>query len=597
MRVIGNQSLCGFAAYFSALVHDSVREDILNAARQRAFIAAHLLAGLLALCIFPLYLVLSGKPSLLSAVAFLWFSSPIGIAIFLSRTGRFGAAHLISAANFAALVTFSAWLTGGITSFLIPWMVVAPLEAALSTDRRVVTWAAGVACLGLTVLAVGGVLGLVPPAPPPLISPTLLALIGVVSAAAYAAGMAVSMQLIHARSEDAVRIGEERYRLLANNTTDLITRHDDRGSVLFASLAAQHLLGVPAAKLHGDGLFERVHVADRPTYLTALSRCYANNEPIAVEFRVRRGGHPGHERYIWAEMRCRPLHAEMSAGGVPFPSGILAGTRDISERKAQEAELLRTRDEAEGASRAKTQFLANMSHELRTPLNAVIGFSEILKRELFGALGEQRYRDYARLIHESGEHLLNVLNDILDMSKIEAGKFKIVKEPFDVASLINSCGEVMRHAAEKKQIALSTEVSPSLPELLADKRACKQMLLNVISNAIKFTDPGGWVRISARVEKDTVELVVVDNGIGIAEHDLPKLGKPFVQAGNSYDRSYDGAGLGLSVVKGLARLHGGRLEIASRLSHGTTATIALPLESPQSEATQDPKQIPAVTAA
>jgi cell cycle sensor histidine kinase DivJ len=597
MRVIGNQGLRGFAAYFSALVHDSVRDDAPEAARQQAFIAAHLLAGLLALCIFPVYLVWGGKPSLLGAVAFLWFLSPISIAIFLSRTGKFEAAHLISAAVFAGLVTFSAWVTGGITSWLVPWMVVVPLEAALSTDRRVVIWAAWVACLGLIALAVGGALGLVPPTPPSPLSPTLLTLIGAMSAAGYAAGLAVSVQLVHARSEDALRIGEERYRLLADNATDMITRHDERGRVVFASLAAQQLLGAHPAKLHGDGLFQRVHVADRPAYLTALSRCYANNEPIAVEFRIRGASHPGHEQYIWAEMRCRPLPSETTAVGVQLSSGVLAGTRDISERKTQEAELLRTRDEAESASRAKTQFLANMSHELRTPLNAVIGFSEILNRELFGTLGEQRYRDYARLIHESGEHLLNVVNDILDMSKIEAGKFKIVMEPLDIASLITSCGEVMRHVAEKKQIALITEVSSNLPELHADKRACKQMLLNVISNAIKFTDAGGWVRVSARVEKDMVELVVSDNGIGIAEHDLPKLGNPFVQVDNSYNRSYDGAGLGLSVVKGLARLHGGRLEITSRLGQGTTATIVLPPERPQAESGGDRAAMPTVTAA
>ena len=580
MRVIGNQGLRGFAAYFSALVHDSVRDDVPEAARQQAFIAAHLLAGLLALCIFPVYLVWSGKPSLLGAVAFLWFLSPIAIAIFLSRTGKFEAAHLISAAIFAGLVTFSAWLTGGITSWLVPWMVVVPLEAALSTDRRVVIWAAWVAVSRphrpcrrrgpwprATSAAIFRCL------------PRLLALIGAMSAAGYAAGLAVSVQLVHARSEDAVRIGEERYRLLAENATDMITRHDERGRVLFASLAVAAAVGRAPRQASRRRTVSSACMS--PIGRLISRRCRAatpNNEPITVEFRIRGASHSGHERYIWAEMRCRPLPGETTAGGVQLASGVLAGTRDISERKAQEAELLRTRDEAESASRAKTQFLANMSHELRTPLNAVIGFSEILNRELFGTLGEQRYRDYARLIHESGEHLLNVVNDILDMSKIEAGKFKIVKEPFDIASLINSCGEVMRHAAEKKQIALITEVSPNLPELHADKRACKQMLLNVISNAIKFTDAGGWVRISARVEKDMVELVVADNGIGIAEHDLPKLGNPFVQADNSYNRSYDGAGLGLSVVKGLARLHGGRLEIASRLGHGTTATIVLPLE-------------------
>jgi cell cycle sensor histidine kinase DivJ len=473
-------------------------------------------------------------------------------------------------------------------------MVAVPLEAALASDRRVVAWAAGLASLGLIALATVGAFGLVPQGPTFPVSANLLGLFGAMSATIYAAGLAISVQLVHRRSEDAVRVGEERYRLLAENATDMITRHDEKGRVIFASQASQQLLGEAPEKLTGDGLFERVHVADRPAYLTALSRCSTNAEPITVEFRVRHQDPSGLERYDWVEMRCRPLRT--SRGGA-FPAGVLAGTRDISERKAQEGELMRARDEAESASRAKTQFLANMSHELRTPLNAVIGFSEILNRELFGALGEQRYRDYARLIHESGEHLLHVVNDILDMSKIEAGKLKLVKEPFDVGSLIASCTEVMRHAAEAKHLSLVTEVAPGMPELVADKRACKQMLLNVISNAIKFTDAAGWVRVSAREENGMVELVVADNGIGIDDEDLPKLGNPFVQADNAYNRSHDGAGLGLSVVKGLARLHGGRLEIASKLGQGTTTTILLPLGLPKAESGDGPGQNKAVTAA
>jgi cell cycle sensor histidine kinase DivJ len=237
-----------------------------------------------------------------------------------------------------------------------------------------------------------------------------------------------------------------------------------------------------------------------------------------------------------------------------------------------------------------------MSHELRTPLNAIIGFSEILNRELFGALGEARYRDYARLIHESGDHLLNVVNDILDMSKIEAGKFNIVKEPFDVASLVNSCCDIMRHTAEQKSLSFKVDVAPGIPELAADKRACKQMLLNVISNAIKFTEPGGWVRVSARVVDSNVVFAVCDNGIGIADQDLPRLGSPFVQANSSYDRSHEGAGLGLSVVKGLARLHGGTLELTSALGKGTTATIVLPVDAPP-ESVEAPLHAPTVSAA
>ena len=593
MRVFGRETVRGLSAYFSSLVHASARGDALTAARHQSLIASHLIAGLIALCIFPIYLVASGKPSLYATIAFVWLLTPIAIAVFLSRTGWFAAAHLASATNFAGLVTYCAWLTGGLGSWLTPWMVVVSLEAALAADRRIVAWASSVAGLGLIALAALQWLGLSFAAAPMTLSPMVLAFIGSLSAMAYAAALAVMIQSVYRRSATALGAGEDRYRLLAEHATDLITRHDARGRVMFASPAAQQLFGEPAQKIAGDGLFERVHVADRPAYMTALSRALANNEPMAVEFRVRRASPAESPRYVWVEMRCRPIAPAGEGGDRP---GIVAVTRDISERKAQEDALTRTRDEAESASRAKTQFLANMSHELRTPLNAVIGFSEILNRELFGALGEARYRDYARLIHESGEHLLNVVNDILDMSKIEAGKFKIVKEPFDVGSLVKSCCDIMRHTAEQRSLSLIVDVAPCIPELPADKRACKQMLLNVISNAIKFTDPGGWVRVSAREVDGNVAFSVADNGIGIAEADLPKLGNPFVQANNSYDRSYDGAGLGLSVVKGLARLHGGSLELRSALGQGTTATITLPVEG-AGESLEAVMQRPAVSAA
>lgn len=519
-HVFDRETVRGLAAYFSSLVHKSVRGDSAAAARQQTFIALQVLSGLAALCVFPIYLVIAGKPSPASAIVFLWLLSPIAIAIFLSRTGQFVTARMLSAANFAGFVTYCAWLTGGVASWLIPWMVVVPFAAALT----------------------------------------------------------IMIQHAHKRPGNAVPAGEEHYRLLADNVADMITRHDEKGRVVFASLGAQQLFGEPAQKILGDGLFKRVHVADRPAYLTALSRCHAGNEPTAVEFRVRRAAGPEPARYIWAEMRCKPGVRSVDAAA-PHRCSIVAITRDISDRKAQEAELVRTREEAENANRIKTQFLANMSHELRTPLTAIMGFSEILNRELFGTLGEERYRDYAHLIHESGEHLLNVVNDILDMSKIETGKFKIVKEPFDVASLVTSCCDLMRHIAEQKPVQLTIDVMPAMPMLLADKRACKQMLINVISNAIKFTNPGGTVRVSARASNGAVELVVADNGIGIAAADLPKLGNPFVQASNSCRGSYDGAGLGLSLVKGLARLHGGKFDLASTLGKGTTATITLPLNN------------------
>ncbi|HYJ58901.1 MAG TPA: PAS domain-containing sensor histidine kinase [Methyloceanibacter sp.] len=594
--MLSRETLRGLSAYFSSLVHISARGDSLTAARHQAFIASHLVAGLIALCVLPVYLVTSGKPSLYGTVAFVWILTLIAIAVFLSRTGRFAAAHLVSAANFAGLITYCAWLTGGLSSWLIPWMVVVPLQAALAADRRIVAWASGAAALGLIVLAAIEWHGYGFAAQPLTVSPMLLALFGASSAMAYAGVLAVTIQSVYRRSQHATGAGEERYRVLAEHATDLITRHDEKGRVMFASPAAQQLLGEPAQKIAGDGLFERVHVADRPAYLTTLSRSLACKEPMAVEFRVRRASAAQAPRYVWVEMRCRLVVPSGERTGRPV---LVAVTRDISDRKAQEDTLTRTRDEAESASLAKTQFLANMSHELRTPLNAVIGFSEILNREMFGTLGEARYRDYARLIHECGEHLLNVVNDILDMSKIEAGKFNIVKEPFEVGALVKSCCDIMRHTAEQRSLSLIVDVAHGIPELPADKRACKQMLLNVISNAIRFTDPGGWVRVSAGQADGNVVFSIADNGIGIAEADLSKLGNPFVQANSSYDRSYDGAGLGLSVVKGLARLHGGSLELRSVLGKGTTAIITLPLNGAgeSAEAPAAPMQRPSVSAA
>jgi len=580
------ESTRGVSAYFRSLVHDSVSGNALVAARHQSFITSHLIGGFLALAVFPVYLALIGQPSVLSAVAFSWLISPILIAVFLSRTGRLGLAHLISAASLTGLVTFAAGLTGGITSFLIAWMVVVPLEAALSADRRIVLSAIAIAVLALLGLVAVDVLYVLPEPQTFSQEPAILALLGSMSALVYAGGLAISVQGVYDRSEQEIRRGEQRYRLLAENATDMITRHNAKGQVLFASIASEHILGEPAQMLMGGGLLERVHIADKPAYLNALSQCLELNKSVSVEFRMkqrdaaRASGSEIETGYCWAEMRCRPvshdIEADCNTGALPHE--IVAVTRDITARKAQEYEILKARDVAETANEAKTQFLANMSHELRTPLNAIIGFSEILHRELYGRIGEDRYREYAHLIHESGEHLLSVVNEVLDMSKIEAGKFDIVTEPFVVRSLVKSCCELMSHQGEKKSIEVRMDAEESLPELVADKRACKQILLNLLANAIKFTDQGGHVVVSARRVHEDIELAVTDNGIGIAEKDIPKLGNPFVQAESSYDRSYEGAGLGLSVVKGLVRLHGGTLEIESALGEGTKVRIRLPID-------------------
>lgn len=430
--------------YFASLVHESVRQTPIAASRHQAFITSHLIGGFTALAVFPIYLASIGQPTKLTAFAFMWLMTPILIAVFLSKTGRIGAAHLISAINLAGVVTIAAGLTGGITSFLIAWMVVVPLEAALSADRRVVFAAIGVAIAALLGLALAQSIELLPEPQAFSYSAVILAVFGTLSALVYAGGLAISVQSVYERSEHEIRKGEERYRLLAENATDMITRHDARGQVLFASTASQQIIGVQAQTLEGNGLLNRVHVSDRPAFLMAFSQCMKLGESVSVELRIMQSApqdmhdHADVE-HRWVEMRCKPVMWDEPEGTTPSAHEIVAVTRDISARKEQESEILMARDAAETANRAKTQFLANMSHELRTPLNAIIGFSEILARELYGQIGEDRYREYAHLIHESGEHLLSVVNEVLDMSKIEAGRFDIVTEHFDLQALMKLC--------------------------------------------------------------------------------------------------------------------------------------------------------------
>jgi cell cycle sensor histidine kinase DivJ len=216
-----------------------------------------------------------------------------------------------------------------------------------------------------------------------------------------------------------------------------------------------------------------------------------------------------------------------------------------------------------------------MSHELRTPLNAIIGFSEVMTREIFGPVGSARYQEYARLIHESGGHLLELINGVLDMSKIEAGKFELYEELFDLEEAASSAIRFVSHAAERGGVAVTLKIAPEAKAIFADKRAVKQMLVNLISNGVKFTPRGGSVTVTAHV-KDGIILAVSDTGTGIAKSDLEKLGKPFAQVEGARTRAKEGTGLGLALVKALAGMHGGGMVMQSALGEGTTVLLRLP---------------------
>ncbi len=561
-----------------ALLHPSARYDALTRARHRTFMASRLLGSLVALAAFPIYLAIRGAPTALEVAAFAWLVVPILLSYFLSRTGRYEGAHMLSSIALAGLVMMIALPTGGIESFAAVWLVVIPLEAALSASRRVVAFASMLAVSFALALIAMSYFDVLPPDAGAAAHGVFMAF-GIGAAMLYGAGVAFGCEALMRTGASLLNVEESRYRLLASHMCDVISRHRRNGAVRFISPAAEVMLGVPVSELQDHGLFDRVHVADRPAYLTALAAAALGKNAQSVEFRLRREAASGARSearpsadFIWVEMRCQPLEASSLA-----EPEVVAVMRDVTDRKQQEHALDLARTAAERADAAKTRFLATMSHELRTPLNAIIGFSEMIVQESTLPLDATRRKEYAQLINDSGHHLLSVVNSILDMSKMESGNFEILPEPFAPRDVLLNGSSLLALKARDNGIDLVTRVPENLPQMIGDPRAFRQIVLNLVSNAIKFTERGGRVTISARVEGSRMALRVMDNGVGIAQEDLKRIGDPFFQAGKTYQRRHEGTGLGLSIVKSLVGLHRGEIDVQSKVEEGTTVTVMLPL--------------------
>ncbi|MBN9261984.1 MAG: PAS domain-containing sensor histidine kinase [Hyphomicrobium sp.] len=360
------------------------------------------------------------------------------------------------------------------------------------------------------------------------------------------------------------------HNLVADNAADLVTRHDAQGAITYASPAASALLGASPALLMRSGLSAAMSVGNAARCQDAISHCLELGAPTSAEVEISVGG-----AARWIEFRCKPLSDGES---------VVAVMRDITTRRWHAIAMRQAREEAESASRAKSAFIATISHELRTPLNAIIGFSEMLQRELGAEGGTARHADYSRIIRESGEHLMSLVKDLLDISKIEAGRLTICKEPFRLSDVIASSVDTLRPAVAAKSIALDVTIADDIGEMVADQRACKQMLMNLLSNACKFTPEGGRIELGALVDGGNVLLSVRDSGIGIAPDHVARLGEPFFQVDSSHSRQLEGAGLGLAIVRGLAELHGGRLRIESTLGEGSCFRLVLPMDSEMHDA-------------
>jgi cell cycle sensor histidine kinase DivJ len=584
-----------------ALLHPSARYDALTRARHRAFMAPRLFGSLAAFAAFPVYLAMRGAPSALEVAAFAWLIAPILLSWFLSRTGRYEGAHVLSSLALAGFVVTVAMTTGGIESFAAVWLVVVPLEAALSVSRRVVAFASALALACAALLIAVGYFGMLPAPDMSSLSRGIFMAFGVASATLYAAGLAFGAESLARTSVALLYLEEDRYRLLARNMSDVISRHRRNGAVQFISPAAETMLGTQVTRLLGHGLFDRVHVADRPAYLTALADAARGGEARSVEFRLRREaprGEDGAVDFIWVEMRCRPLE-QATETAAALESEVVAVMRDVTDRKRQEQALDLARTAAEQADASKSRFLATMSHELRTPLNAIIGFSEMIVQEDALMVDAARRKEYAQLINDSGQHLLSVVNGILDMSKMESGNFEISPEPFAPRAALLNCCDLLALKARENAIDLVSRAPEDLPDITGDPRAFKQIVLNLVSNAIKFTERGGTVTASASVEGSQLLLRVTDTGVGIAADDLKRIGNPFFQAGKTYERRHEGTGLGLSIVKSLVELHAGEITLQSKIDEGTTVTVALPLTftQPAREPSNIAKLTPALRSA
>jgi cell cycle sensor histidine kinase DivJ len=537
-----------------------------TAVARRHFVYVSAAKAAVGVALTALFLAIAGRPDAAETVALVWLCSPLLLVGLGFTRLRPDLLESVGLAGFAALIGYLALLTGGLASPLIVWFPLVPAEGALAGGRRAVAHAGLATAAALAFVAAIEASGMLPQSR--LATPAWeIYAASVLAAIVQAVLIAAAAQDRQRAANEAAAEGAAMYRFLADNAMDLITRHSADGRILFASPASQTLLGFRPDDIVGRAPATLVLSEDLNAMQAAFMEASYFARAATAEVRMKRSD----GSTVWAEIRCRPA-AQTNAEA----ADIVAVTRDISERKAHEQQLIEARDLAEQANRAKSRFLANMSHELRTPLNAIIGFSEVMTHEMFGPVGSAKYLEYTRLIHESGSHLLELINGILDMSKIEAGKFELGEEIFDLDEVAQAAVRFVKIQSDRAGVVLKCTITRSARAIYADKRAVKQILINLITNGVKFTPRGGEVRVLASVDNHGLEIAVADSGIGISQEDLGRLGKPFEQVDGELVRSKEGTGLGLALVKALAVMHGGDATIESVLGEGTTVRVRLP---------------------
>jgi len=449
----------------------------------------------------------------------------------------------------------AAVLTGGVSGAMAAWCL-APVAAAstLVSSRRLAEGAA-LSLIGGCVAALTQLSGLAPPAP----TGALSFILGFLALTTTGLGLASGLLIGHRRfgARDA-RHGAEMAALevMLDALPQLAIAVTTKGQVTVVRGSPPP--GVTVADIVNRGLAGAAAPNDRQKVGGAIAQAFREGQ-VSLTFSPALGV----DRIVALDLqRASPV----------MLVGLL---RDVTVERNRESNLDRARSDAEALAAGRARFLANMSHELRTPLNAIMGFSDIMRSRMFGPLSD-RYGEYAELIHESGGHLLDLINDVLDMSKIEAERFELSRGVFDAREAMTAAMRLMRVQADGAGVQLRGVLPPADLEVDADRRALKQIVLNLISNALKFTPRGGQVTVTADGYDGVLEIVVADTGVGISPEDLERLGRPYEQAGGADQRAM-GTGLGLSLVRAFAKLHGGEMHIESRMGAGTSVSVRLPV--------------------
>ena len=480
------------------------------------------------------------------------------IARTTSKTRSSAAGSILVIIGLGVAGALAAIFTGGVAGPLAVLCLLPLAAAAVIGHGARLALGAAVSLASVGVAALAGLTLDVP-----VLSPALANVLGVVALTTTVVGLASGLVILQrgaGADANLHRQAEARLRQALNDQPHLLVAMSARGKLVGAW--GPEPAGV-AGLAQGRLLTDFVASDDQARVLAAIAAAVADG---AAEV----GFAPTREPDGWLVLSLRRV-----AGG-----RIMGTLRDGQAARDREAELERARADAEAQNAGKSRFLANMSHELRTPLNAIMGFSDIMRQGLFGSLSD-RYAEYAELIHDSGGHLLDLINDVLDMSKIEAERFELSRDIFDARDAVAGVLRLMRGQADRAGVQLRGLLPREPLDVTADRRAMKQIALNLVSNALKFTPRGGAVTVTIHADGPVLELVVADTGVGISAEDMQRLGRPYEQAGGPAQRA-TGTGLGLSLVRSFAELHGGDMEIESRLGEGTTVTVRLPvIEHPE----------------